>query len=93
MQSTGQQYAVVTQPDSPTDFFYSKATCQDIERLPNFSINHLPDELLLMIFNSYRRSIGPSHYDSDSDRKRNHGWFKLEHVCRKMARYSIMFAS
>jgi hypothetical protein len=89
MQPTGQQYAVVTPRDSPADFFHSEATCQDTERLPNFPINHLPDELLLEIFDSYRRVIGPHPFGGHW--KRDYGWFNLAHVCRKWR--AVMFAS
>jgi F-box-like len=55
------------------------------------TINHLPDEVILEIFDSYRRSIDPL-YDNYYDcwRKRC-VWFKLTHVCRKWR--AIMFAS
>ena len=70
-----------------TLIFPSESTCQDGERFSNFTINHLPDELLLEIFNSCRQGIGPCEFLW----KEKHGWFNMAHVCRKWR--AIMFAS
>jgi hypothetical protein len=50
-------------------------------------INHLPDELLLEIFDSYRQGIDPHNHQW----KKNHTWINLTHVCRKWC--AVMFAS
>jgi hypothetical protein len=65
----------------------SQRTCQDTAQLPNLTINHLPDELLLVIFDSYRQGI--DSYDHQWRRK--YVWFNLTHVCRKWC--AVMFAS
>jgi hypothetical protein len=52
----------------------------------NLTINHLADEVLLEIFDSYRRGIDP--YDQWREK---YVWFNLTHVCRKWR--AIMFAS
>ena len=88
MEPTKQQYVVVSFHDRRL-IFYTESACQGTEQLPNSMINHLPDELLLMIFDSYRQIINPYPYDSLW--KKKHGWFNLAHVCRKWR--AIMFAS
>ena len=55
--------------------------------MPNLTIHHLPDELLLEIFDLYRQDIDP--YDLQWRKK--HVWIDLTHVCRKWR--SVMFAS
>ena len=60
---------------------------QDAEWSPNLTINHIPDELLLEIFDSYRQAI--DHYDQEWSRE--YVWFNLAHVCRKWR--AVMFAS
>jgi hypothetical protein len=50
------------------------------------TINHLPDEVILEIFDSYRRSIYEYYYWTNE-----YVWFKLTRVCRKWR--AIMFAS
>ena len=60
---------------------------QDAEWSPNLTINHIPDELLLEIFDSYRQAI--DHYDQEWSRE--YVWFNLAHVCRKWC--AVMFAS
>ena len=70
-----------------TLIFPSESTCQDGERFSNFTINHLPDELLLEIFDSCRQGISPCEFLW----KEKHGWFSMAHVCRKWR--AIMFAS
>jgi hypothetical protein len=64
-----------------------QGTFQDTERLPNLTINHLPEELLLEIFDSYRQDIDP--YDIQWRKK--HVWIDLTHVCRKWR--AVVFAS
>jgi hypothetical protein len=51
------------------------------------TINHIPDEVLLGIFDSYRQAI--DRYDQEWTRK--YVWFKIAHVCRKWR--AVMFAS
>ena len=68
-------------------FSTSQRTCQDTEQSPNLTINHLPDEMLLEIFDSYRQIT--DQYDHQWRKK--HVWFNLTHVCRKWR--AIMFAS
>jgi F-box-like len=51
------------------------------------TINHLPDELLLEIFDSHRQDIDP--YDLQWRKK--HVWIGLTHVCRKWR--AVVFAS
>ena len=53
----------------------------------NLTINRLPDELLLEIFDSYRQDIDP--YDLQWRKK--HVWIDLTHVCRKWR--AVVFAS
>jgi hypothetical protein len=78
----------VTRHDPPTDFpSLGTVTCHDTEQSPNLTINHLPDEVLLEIFDSYRQGIG--HYDRRW--KKKYVWFNLTHVCRKWR--AVMFAS
>ena len=55
------------------------------ESTRNLTINHFPDEVLLEIFDSYRRSAIFYKW------KRKYVWFNLAHVCRKWR--AIMFAS
>ncbi|KAH9994200.1 hypothetical protein BJV77DRAFT_995298 [Russula vinacea] len=62
----------------PTD---EQHPSQDAEWSPNLTINHIPDELLLEIFDSYRQAI--DHYDQEWSRE--YVWFNLAHVCRKWA--------
>ena len=49
---------------------------------PNTTIAHLPDGVLLEIFDSFRQSF---QYESNYERvwNSNKGWFKLSHVCRE----------
>ncbi|KAF8484019.1 hypothetical protein DFH94DRAFT_334845 [Russula ochroleuca] len=50
-------------------------------------INHIPDEVLLEIFDSYRQAI-----DSyDHQWRKRHMWISLTHVCRKWR--AVVFAS
>ena len=65
----------------------SQRICQDTARSPNLTINHLPDEVLLVIFDSYRQGI--DSYDHQWRGK--YVWFNLTHVCRKWR--AVMFAS
>jgi hypothetical protein len=51
-------------------------------------INHLPDEVLLEIFDSHRQGIGYFYYQQW---KIKYGWFNLTHVCRKWR--AVMLAS
>jgi hypothetical protein len=51
------------------------------------TINHLPDELVLEIFDYYRQGIDP--YDLQWRKK--HVWIYLTHVCRKWR--AVIFAS
>ncbi|KAI0275788.1 hypothetical protein BGY98DRAFT_1188227 [Russula aff. rugulosa BPL654] len=57
------------------------------ERSPNLTINRLPDEVLLEIFDSYRQNIHP--YDHHWRRK--YVWLDLAHVCRRWR--AVIFAS
>jgi len=72
--------------------FHSQG-CQDTERSPNLTINHLPDEVLLEIFDSYRRleDIGPCIGPHNHQWKKNYVWFNLAHVCRRWR--AVTFAS
>jgi F-box-like len=65
----------------------SQGTCQDTEPSPNLTINQLPDEVLLEIFDSYRHGINPYDYQW----RQKHAWINLAHVCRKWR--AVMFAS
>ena len=67
-------------------FFTSQGTCQDMDRSPNSTINHLPDEVLLEVFDSYRQG-GQSSYQW----RKKHAWFNLAHVCRRWR--AVVFAS
>jgi hypothetical protein len=51
------------------------------------TVNHLPDEMLLEIFDSYRRDI----YFYDLEWRKEHAWINLAHVCRKWR--AVTFAS
>ena len=51
------------------------------------TVNNLPDEVILEIFDYYRRSI--TSYDHQW--KENYAWFNLAHVCRKWR--AVTFAS
>ena len=51
------------------------------------TISHLPDEVLLEIFDSYRLGIDPYNHQW----KENYAWFSIAHVCRKWR--AIAFAS
>jgi F-box-like len=53
------------------------------------TINHLPDEVLLEIFDSYRQGIDPESYDHQW--RRENVWFNLAHVCRRWR--AVMFTS
>jgi hypothetical protein len=68
----------VTHHGPPTDFPQVKR--QDLKgRLsPNLTINHLPGEVLLEIFDFYRQSIDPY----DHQWKKKYAWFNLAHVSR-----------
>ena len=75
---------------SLTCCFPSQGTCQDSEQSPSSScltINQLPDEVLLEIFDSYRQDI--NSYDYQWGEK--HVWINLVHVCRKWR--AVVFAS
>ena len=65
----------------------SQGTCQDTEPSPNMTINQLPDEVLLDIFDYYRQGIDPYDYEWTQ----NHAWINLAHVCRTWR--AVMFAS
>jgi F-box-like len=58
-----------------------------MEWSPDSPIIHIPDEVLLEIFDSYRRII--NSYDHQWRKK--HAWITLTHVCRKWR--ATMFAS
>ena len=58
-----------------------------MDRSPNLTINHLPDEVLLEVFDSYRQGIG----ESDNQWRKKHAWFNLAHVCRRWR--AVVFAS
>ena len=69
--------------------FHSGGTCEDTEQSPNSTIHHLPDEVLLEVFDFYRRDIHSHPYDYIW--REQFGWFNLAHVCRKWR--AVMFAS
>jgi F-box-like len=58
-----------------------------MEQSPNLTINRLPDDVLLEIFDSYRQST--DQYDHQWRKK--YAWFNLAHVCRRW--HAVMFAS
>ena len=64
--------------------FHSQGTCQDTRQLPDSTINDLPAEVLLEIFNLYRESL----YDYQWTEK--YAWINLAHVCRKWR--TVVFA-
>jgi hypothetical protein len=66
---------------------HSNGTCQDSEWPPNSTINRLPDEVLLEIFDSYRQGTGFYNHRW----KEKYAWFNLTHVCRKWR--AVMSAS
>jgi len=65
----------------------SQGTCQVTEQSSNWTINRLPDEVLLEIFDSYRQST--DQYDRQW--RKNYMWLNLAHVCRRWR--AVMFAS
>ena len=75
--------------DSHTDL--SQSASQDTESppnsWPNLTINHLPDEILLVIFDLYRQGV--DSYDHQWREK--YVWFNLTHVCRRW--HAVVFAS
>jgi hypothetical protein len=88
----------------PRLFSTSKRTCQDtepsLEPSPNLTINqcgHLPDEVLLEIFDSYRQNLKIfGSYLQNIDQcghqwRKKYAWFNLAHVCRRWR--SVVFAS
>ena len=72
----------MTPHSSPTDVPLLRT-----QRSPNLTINNLPNELLLEIFDFYRRGIDPY----DRLWKKKCVWIDLTHVCRKWR--AAMFAS
>ena len=76
----------MTRHDSDTDLFTSQGTRQDTES-PNLTINHLPDEVLLVIFDFYRQGV--DSYDHQWREK--YVWFNLTHVSRRWR--AVVFAS
>jgi hypothetical protein len=66
--------------------FHSQGTCQDTGRgqLPDLTINDLPAEVLLDIFNLYRESL----YDYQWTER--YAWVNLAHVCRNWR--TVVFA-
>lgn len=69
--------------------FHSGGTCEDTGLSSNSTIHHLPSEVLLEVFDSYRRGIHPHSYDYKW--REQFGWFNLAHVCRKWR--AVIFAS
>jgi hypothetical protein len=65
--------------------FKSPSQCTDGS--PNLTINHIPDELLLEIFDSYRQAT--ESYDHQW--RKMHMWINLTHVCRKWR--AVVFTS
>jgi hypothetical protein len=49
------------------------------------TINHLPDEILLEIFDSYRKRVidSTNHQRRENPWREKYLWFNLTHVCRK----------
>jgi len=70
---------------NPTDDQHRR-TSQDSERPSTLTINYIPDEVLLEIFDSYREDIDP--YDQW---RKQHVWIYLTHVCRRWR--AVIFAS
>ncbi|KAH9994203.1 hypothetical protein BJV77DRAFT_1066840 [Russula vinacea] len=62
-------------------------TCQDAERSQKFTIDYLPDEVLLEIFDSYRQGVDSYYHQW----RQEIVWVNLAHVCRKWR--AVMFAS
>jgi F-box-like len=68
-------------------FHTIQGTCLDTEQSPNLTINSLPDEVLLDMFDSYRQSTECYDYLW----RNKYAWFNLAHVCRRWR--TVMFAS
>ena len=77
----------MTRHDSDTDLFASQGTRPDAEWSPNLTINNLPDEVLLVIFDLYRQGV--DSYDHQWREK--YVWFNLTHVSRRWR--AVVFAS
>ena len=76
---------VATRHHVPTDF---QASGGNTEGSPSLTIDDIPDEVLLEIFDSYRQLFTQGHHN---DWNRRPKWFKLIHVCQRWRR--IVFAS
>ncbi|KAH9977079.1 hypothetical protein BGW80DRAFT_1287125 [Lactifluus volemus] len=55
------------------------------DRSPSTTIDILPEDVLLEVFESYRQGLEQRYfyYDSELTWNGKHGWLKLAHVCRK----------
>lgn len=73
--------------NQPTDFLQVKAPATDTEHSPSSTINHLPGEVVLEIFDSYRQDVDPYNHQW----RGKHVWVILAHVCRKWR--AVVFAS
>ena len=87
MPTDEQQYVQLLYSITHSLISTSQRTCLDTARSPNLTINHLPDEVLLVIFDSYRQGI--DSYDHQWRTK--YAWFNLTHVCRNWR--AVIFAS
>ena len=76
-----------SQPQSPSLIFSSHASGGDPGLLPTLTIDDIPDEVLLEIFDFYRKYLT----DDQSLWNKKYKWFKLIHVCRRWRH--IVFAS
>ncbi|KAH9173352.1 hypothetical protein EDB89DRAFT_2228807 [Lactarius sanguifluus] len=54
-------------------------------------IGKLPEDVLLEIFDAYRQDMEPEPCYENIWNGRNHGWFKLAHVCQRWRR--VVFSS
>ncbi|KAH9016052.1 hypothetical protein EDB84DRAFT_756108 [Lactarius hengduanensis] len=55
------------------------------------TIGKLPEDVLLEIFDAYRQDMEPEPFYENIWNGRNHGWFKLAHVCQRWRR--VVFSS
>jgi hypothetical protein len=69
----------------PQLFSYSPNSPNDHQLSPRTTIRSIPNEILLEIFDSFRRSF---QREGDYERawNSNKGWFKLAHVCQEWRR-------
>jgi hypothetical protein len=65
---------------------------QDAERLHKTTINHLPDELLVEIFDLYRQDIVQTYRLSPNGWSITLDWFELIHVCNDHTLFNTITA-